>query len=131
MNVRVFLIPAMATLCSLGCAAQQDCPPKGYILLPIDDGNVILDSLEARGDWQGIAVYWRVQVENEQQHFKSDSTTSSMGMRLCDSTLTATREQYRTTIKENEDCQAARKVNGGLWKVFLVTTLILVAAGLH
>lgn len=101
MLVRAFLIATTLTLCAPRSFGQVD--------FTIEQAQTILDSLEARGDWQQAAIFRAIQAERTRQHHVADSTLAAQQQATCDSTLKVERQGKRELINEND------KLKGRAW----------------
>lgn len=97
--------------------------------MPISLANRVLDSLEARGDWQRMYIIRNVQYNNCQTYQSSMDSLSRIQLAVCDSTVRngfTRRREDATTIQglQNKKKQVPLKM-GALALVALILGLLI------
>lgn len=91
----------------------------------IDEGNALVDSLDARNDWEGAYRMRTAQWWMGQRHIADLDSIRKRENAKCDSTFWAGQDEQNVLIQENDELhESARRVP---WIITLATLIGLVA----
>jgi len=95
------------------------------VCFTIDEGNALVDSLDARNDWEGAYKMRTAQWWMGQRHIANLDSIRKEENAKCDSTFNAGQDEQKELIYENDELQEnARRVP---WIVTLATLIGLLA----